>query len=155
MSLKLITSGNDDKAASGLRQTNALPTCASISKARPGFLKTFLPTFLIHLVLFYQDSWKSDPNPCPSIVLPLTILVFSNSKHALSNYQFNLFTRFFIKCYLTIHVFCTLVVLLAKPMTTSFKSLKAQLIGQILIICRVKVNVSWLKSTSSFLSFSK
>ena len=40
-----MTSGNDDKAALGPQDANALPTFVLISKAVPGLFKTFYAVF--------------------------------------------------------------------------------------------------------------
>ena len=45
---KIINSGNVDKAALGYLEAAAAAMFAVISKALPGFFKTFLPSFLIH-----------------------------------------------------------------------------------------------------------
>ena len=42
-----INSGNDDKAALGLRDANAVPSFAPFSQALPGFFKTFSAILLI------------------------------------------------------------------------------------------------------------
>ena len=41
----MITSGNDDEAASGLREVNAPPKLAPKSKALPGIFKSFCGIF--------------------------------------------------------------------------------------------------------------
>ena len=50
---------------------------------------------------------------------------------------------------------CSRIAFMNKTIRISFNFLKAHLIVYILTICRVKVNVSPLKSTFSFLSSSK
>ena len=71
--LKRITPGNVEKTALGLRNENAVPTFAPISRALPGFFKRFFAIFFDTLSPFLPKFLKKSPKSTATIVLSETL----------------------------------------------------------------------------------
>ena len=71
-----MTSDNDDIAVLALRDANALTRIAPISKALPGFFKTFFAIFLEAINHFLPRFLKNSPRPSTCIVLSPTVIDF-------------------------------------------------------------------------------
>ena len=73
---KFINSGNDDKAAFGLLDENAVPTFVTISTAPPGFSKTLFAIFFEAFSPFQPRYLKKSTKPSAAFVLTLTVIDF-------------------------------------------------------------------------------
>ena len=80
--IKFIRSGNVDKAAAGLRDANAVPTFAPISKAHPGLLDTFFA--ILFDTFFIQTLEEVSQAFCCYSVISNNQRYFSNKNRTLS-----------------------------------------------------------------------
>ena len=72
----MITSGNVDNAAFGLRVAAAVATLAPISRDLAGFLSALVANFLTALAEIFPKLLKKLPNFSAFIVLSLTVVDF-------------------------------------------------------------------------------
>ena len=73
----MLASGNDNEAAFGLRDANAVPTFAPVPRVLPGFFKTFFGTFFDTFSPFSPSFLKKSPKFFAGIVLSLPVIDFS------------------------------------------------------------------------------